>query len=134
MCHLLNGKDYILFEQFDMVVHKTTQGFLIVSKAQQSPICKMHLNIVIELFAGEDEKTETLEPRGGGGGGDKRSDKQWKCQGEEEGGGEEVQSDQSGQSFICGLAVSGLDNWLVAKILSKSRTNILRMHLWSTLD
>ena len=88
--------------------------------------------MVIELFAGDDEKTETLEPRGGGG--DKRSYKQWKCQGEEEGGGEEVQSDQSGQTFICGLAVSGLDNWLVAKILSKSRTNILRMHLWSTLD
>ena len=90
--------------------------------------------MVIELFAGEDEKTETLEPRGGGGGGDKQPDKQWKCQGEEEGGGEEVQSDQNGQGFICGLAVSGLDNWLVAKILSKSRTNILRMHLWSTLD
>ena len=90
--------------------------------------------MVIELLAGEDEKTETLKPRGGGGGGDKRSDKQWKCQGEKEGAGEEVQSDQSGQSFICGLAVSGLDNWLVAKILSKSRTNILRMHLWSTLD
>ena len=94
----------------------------------------MPYETVIELLAGEDEKKETLEQRGGGGGGDKQSDKQWKCQGEEEGGGEEVQSDQSGQSIICGLAVSGLDNWLVAKILSKSRTNILRMHLWSTLD
>ena len=90
--------------------------------------------MVIELFAGEDEKTETLEPRGGGGGGDKRSDKQWECQGEKEGGGQEVQSGQSGKGVISGLAVSGPDNWLVAKILSKSRTNILRMHLWSTLD
>ena len=90
--------------------------------------------MVIELFAGEDEKKETLEQRGGGGGGDKRSDKQWECQGEKEGRGQEGQSDQSGQGFICGLAVSGLDNWLVTKILSKYRTNILRMHLWSTLD
>ena len=76
--------------------------------------------MVIELFAGEDEKTETLKPRGGGGGGDKHSDKQWEYQGEKEGRGQEGQSDQSGQGFICGLAVSGLDNWLVTKILSKS--------------
>ena len=69
--------------------------------------------MVIELFAGEDEKKETLEQRGGGGGGDKQSDRQWECQGEEEGGGQEVQSDQSGQGFIPGMAVSGLDNWLV---------------------
>ena len=83
----------------------------------------MHYKIVTELFTGEDEKTETLEQRGGGRGGDKRSDKQWKCQGEEEGGGEEVQSDQSGQGVICGLAVSWLDNWLVTIFFIKPRFN-----------
>ena len=43
--------------------------------------------MVMDLLAGEDEKKETFEQRRGGGGGDEHPDRQWKCQGEEEGGG-----------------------------------------------